>query len=87
MRIKKIGKRVYNSYSEWRSYITKQREINIMQKKLVPAVNKLIEKLYSVNNVYLGEKGLYHEMEKLRNKTNDIKKEIIRFINLKQFKK
>ncbi len=87
MRIRKIGEKVYKSYDEWRAYIERQNELTIIKNKLIPSINKLKDRLESINNTYLGERGLYFEMEKLRNKTTDLKKDILRFLTLKQFKR
>tara|TARA_R110001632_G_scaffold68030_2_gene159709 strand:+ start:881 stop:1153 length:273 start_codon:yes stop_codon:yes gene_type:complete len=87
MRIRKIGEKVYQSYDAWRAYIERQRELTIIKNKLIPSVNKLKDRLESISNTYLGERGLYFEMEKLRNKTTDLKKDVLRFLNLKQFRR
>ena len=87
MRIRKIGQKVYQSYDAWRAYIERQRELTIIKNKLIPSVNKLKDRLESISNTYLGERGLYFEMEKLRNKTTDLKKDVLRFLNLKQFRR
>lgn len=87
MRIRKIGERVYQSYDAWRAYIERQKELTIIKNKLIPSVNNLKDRLESISNTYLGERGLYFEMEKLRNKTTDLKKDILRFLTLKQFRR
>ena len=87
MSIKKIGEHLSKSYDDWRSYIERQQELTIIRKKLIPSINDLKGKLESISNKYLGERGLYFEMEKLRNKTTDLKKDILRFLTLKQFKR
>ena len=85
MRIKKIGKNLTESYSDCKNYIANQKELNIMHKKLMPSVNNLRDKLYSINNQFLGEKGLYHQVEKLRNTTDNLRDDIVRFLKSKQF--
>lgn len=87
MRIKKIGEHLSSSYESWRAYIDRQKDLTIIKNKLIPSVNNLKDTLESVSNTYLGERGLYFEMEKLRNKTTDLKKDMLRFLNLKQFKR
>ena len=87
MRIRKVGEQLSKSYSDWRSYLERQQELTIIKKKLIPSINNLKDRLESVSNTYLGERGLYFEMEKLRNKTTDLKKDMLRFLNLKQFRR
>ena len=65
--------------------VANQKELNIMHKKLMPSVNNLRDKLYSINNQFLGEKGLYHQVEKLRNTTDNLRDDIVRFLKSKQF--
>ena len=85
MRIRQVGKHLTNSFEEWKEYISNQQQLATMRNHLVPAVNNLKEKLNKVSNQFLGERGLYHEMETLRDKATDLKKGIVRFLKLKQF--
>ena len=85
MRIRQVGKRRSESYEDWKEYLNTQQQLGIMKKQLVPAIDKLEDKLNSISNQFLGEKGLYHEMETLREKAKRLRKDIVRFLKLKQF--
>ena len=85
MRIRQVGKHLSDSYSDWKEYLSTQQQLVTMKKHLIPVVNQLEDKLNNINNQFLGERGLYHEMETLRLKTKELKKDIIRFLKLKQF--
>jgi hypothetical protein len=87
MRIKQVGERLIHSHQEWRDYIVRQQEVIKMNKSIMPMIDNLKSKLDSISNQYLGEKGLYFEMEKIRNKTTELKVSMLRFLNLKQFTK
>ena len=85
MRIKQIGEQIHNTHQEWRQYIANQQQINVMKSKIKPAIDNLKEKLDSINNEFLGERGMYHHVDILRKKTNLLRDDIISFLKLKQF--
>jgi hypothetical protein len=85
MRIRQVGIHLSESYEDWRGYLNTQQQLVTMKKYFVPAVNELEDRLNSISNQFLGEKGLYHEMETLREKAKELRKDIVRFLKLKQF--
>tara|TARA_R110000823_G_scaffold284966_1_gene403433 strand:- start:718 stop:987 length:270 start_codon:yes stop_codon:yes gene_type:complete len=85
MRIRQVGKQVHNTHEKWREYIENQQQIIVMKSKIKPAIDNLKDKLDSISNEFLGERGLYHHIDILRKKTNLLRDDIISFLKLKQF--
>ena len=87
MRIKKIGKRSKKSFSEWREYINHNYQITQIRKHLKPQADNVVKTLKDIDNKWLGEHGLYREIEVLRTKATKLKDDIGRFLKIKQFMK
>lgn len=87
MKVKKIGKHLYNSYSEWRDYITKEQQKLDIRTNLVSAVDKVKNKLNSYNDKILGENNMFTEIHQMRKKTIELKDYLIKSIKSKQWQK
>ncbi len=87
MKVKKIGKRFYNSYSDWRDYIAKEQQRLDIRTNLISAVDKVKNKLYSYNDKILGENNMFTEIHQMRKKTVELKDYLIKTINSKQWQK
>ena len=84
MKIKKVGEHLTRSFSEWKQYINEQQQITTMRKHLVPAVDNVKDKLNSLNDKFLGERGLYHGISSLRNRAKDMKESMVKLLKSKQ---
>ena len=87
MKVKKVGKRLYNSYSEWRDNIAKQQQILDIRTNLVNAIDKVKNKLNSYNDKVLGENNIFTEIHQMRKKTTELKEYLIKSIKSKQWQK
>tara|TARA_R100000458_G_C8056366_1_gene101281 strand:- start:48 stop:329 length:282 start_codon:yes stop_codon:yes gene_type:complete len=87
MKVKKVGKRLYNSYSEWRDNIAKQQQILDIRTNLVSAIDKVKNKLNSYNDKVLGENNIFTEIHQMRKKTTELKEYLIKSIKSKQWQK
>ena len=87
MKVKKVGKRLYNSYSEWRDNIAKQQQILDIRTNLVSAIDKVKNKLNSYNDKLLGENNIFTEIHQMRKKTTELIEYLIKSIKSKQWQK
>jgi hypothetical protein len=87
MKVKKVGKRLYNSYSEWRDNIAKQQQILDIRINLTNAVDKVKNKLNGYNDKILGENNIFTEIHQMRKKTTELKEYLIKSIKSKQWQK
>ena len=87
MKVKKVGKRLYNSYSEWRDNIGKQQQILDIRINLTNAVDKVKNKLNGYNDKILGENNIFTEIHQMRKKTTELKEYLIKSIKSKQWQK
>ena len=87
MKVKKVGKRLYNSYSEWRDNIAKQQQILDIRTNLVNAIDKVKNKLNGYNDKILGENNIFTEIHQMRKKTTELKEYLIKSIKSKQWQK
>jgi len=87
LRIRKVGKRSKRSFVEWREYINHNYQITKLRKYLKPHADNVVKTLKDIDNKWLGEHGLYREIEVLRTKATKLKDDIGRFLKIKQFMK
>ena len=87
MRIKQVGKHTKRSFTEWKEYINHNYQMTQIRKYLKPHANNIVKTLKDIDNKWLGEHGLYREIEILRTKATKLKDDIGRFLKIKQFMK
>ena len=87
MRIKRVGKHTKHSFTEWKEYINHNYQMTQIRKYLKPHANNIVKTLKDIDNKWLGEHGLYREVEVLRTKATKLKDDIGRFLKIKQFMK
>ena len=87
MRIKRVGKYSKQSFAEWKEYINHNEQMTKIRKYLKPYADNIVNRLNNIDNKWLGEHGLYREIEVLRTKATKLKDDIGRFLKIKQFMK
>jgi len=87
MRIKQVGKYTKQSFAEWKEYINHNYQMTKIRKYLKPHADNVVKTLKDIDNKWLGEHGLYREIEVLRTKATKLKNDIGRFLKIKQFMK
>ena len=87
LRIRKVGKHSKRSFAEWREYINHNYQMTKLRKNLKPHADNIVNTLKDIDNKWLGEHGLYREVEVLRTKATKLKDDIGRFLKIKQFMK
>ena len=87
MRIKQVGKHTTKSFTEWKEYINHNEQMTKIRKYLKPYADNIVNRLNNIDNKWLGEHGLYREIEVLRTKATKLKDDIGRFLKIKQFMK
>ena len=87
MRIKRVGKYSKQSFAEWKEYINHNEQMTKIRKYLKPYADNIVNRLNNIDNRWLGEHGLYREIEVLRTKATKLKDDIGRFLKIKQFMK
>ena len=87
MRIKRVGKYSKQSFAEWKEYINHNEQMTKIRKYIKPHADNVVKTLNDIDNRWLGEHGLYREIEILRTKATKLKDDIGRFLKIKQFMK
>ena len=87
MRIKQVGNHTKRSFTEWKEYINHNYQMTQIRKYLKPHANNIVKTLKDIDNKWLGEHGLYREIEILRTKATKLKDDIGRFLKINQFMK
>ena len=87
MRIKQVGRHSKRSFTEWKEYINHNYQMTQIRKYLKPHADNIVKTLKDIDNKWLGEHGLYREVEVLRTKATKLKDDIGRFLKIKQFMK
>tara|TARA_R110000824_G_scaffold394922_1_gene595095 strand:+ start:580 stop:861 length:282 start_codon:yes stop_codon:yes gene_type:complete len=87
LKANKIGKRLYNSYSDWKKYISDQQQVTIIRKHLVSSIDNVKEKLNSLDDKFLGENNFFHEINQVRTKTTELKENLIKSLKAKKWLK
>tara|TARA_Y100001951_G_scaffold82172_1_gene70555 strand:- start:232 stop:504 length:273 start_codon:yes stop_codon:yes gene_type:complete len=85
MKVRKVGKHLTKSFSEWKEYIDNNRQYATLKKELPKVIGNLQDTLRKLNDKFLGKYNLFHDVSFLRKKTKEIYEKSKRFINIKEY--